>query len=80
LGKSSLHHHHAHHYGGGNSNAIVIDPNWDLKTSTNGEFESGLFACCDHPEDCCMAWFFPWFFNCAVASAIGSYIFFEKKT
>ena len=50
--------HHGHHHGRGSGNAIILDPNWDLKTSPNGEFESGLFNCCDDCNDCWVAFFF----------------------
>ena len=64
--------HQRHHYGGSSGATIVLDPNWDLKTSQNGEFESGLCDCCKKPGDCCVAWCFPCILDCTIANTVGS--------
>ena len=63
---------HGHYHGGGSGITIILDPNWDLKTSPNGEFESGLCSCCENCNDFCAAWCLPCFLDCTIANAVGS--------
>ena len=69
-GNSGVHHGHCRRKG--RTATIVLDPNWDLKTSPNGEFESGLFNCCDDCNDCWVAFWFFCLLDCNIANKVGS--------
>ena len=69
-GNSGVHHGHCRRKG--RTATIVLDPNWDLKTSPNGEFESGLCNCCENCNDFCVAWCFPCILDCTIANTVGS--------
>ena len=69
---NSHHHHHHHHVRTDGPCTIHIDNNWDLKTSDNGNFERGLYDCCDDPANFIYGLFFPCFLDAFVACGIGS--------
>jgi hypothetical protein len=66
------HHHHHHHSRTDGPCTIHIDDYWDTKPSINGNFERGIYGCCEDPGNCIFGLFFPCILDGIIACGIGS--------